>query len=58
MWGKNLGNRWSLPAPSNYYFYFLTAAEFAALTPAQREVERGVITPPRQVGVTFSYRFE
>jgi iron complex outermembrane receptor protein len=55
LWGKNLTNVWYMAAPSNYYFYFLTTAEFAA---GLREVDRGVINPPRQVGATFTYRFE
>jgi iron complex outermembrane receptor protein len=54
LWAKNLTNKWSMAAPSNYYFYFLTQAEFTA---GAREVDRGVVTPPRQVGGTFSYRF-
>jgi len=54
LWGKNLGNSWTLAAPSNYYFYFLTKAEYAA---GAREVDRGVVTPPRQVGATFSFKF-
>ena len=33
--------------------YFLTPTENAAL-----EVDRGVINPPRQIGATFTYRFE
>jgi len=53
IWAKNVLNRWSLPAPSNYNFYFLTPQENAAL-----EVDRGVINPPRQIGATFTYRFE
>ncbi|WP_332770285.1 TonB-dependent receptor [Phenylobacterium sp.] len=55
VWGKNLTNEWYMAAPSNYYFYFVTAAEFAAL---QREVDRGVINPPRQVGATLTYKFQ
>ena len=54
VWGKNLTNEWYMAAPSNYYFYFLTTAEFAA---GAREVDRGVINPPRQIGATFSYKF-
>jgi hypothetical protein len=50
---KNALNRWSLPAPSNYNFYFLTPTENAAF-----EVDRGSINPPRQIGMTFTYRFE
>lgn len=53
IWARNVLNRWSLPAPSNYNFYFLTPTENAAL-----EVDRGVINPPRQIGATFTYRFE
>ena len=55
LWAKNLTNRWYMSAPSNYYFYYLTAAEFAA---GDREVDRGVINPPRQVGATFTYKFQ
>ena len=55
LWAKNLTNRWYMAAPSNYYFYYLTTAEFAA---GLREVDRGVINPPRQVGATFTYRFQ
>ena len=55
VWGKNLTNEWSMAAPSNYYFYFVSAAEFAA---GAREVDRGTITPPRTVGATLTYRFD
>ncbi|HZZ37062.1 MAG TPA: TonB-dependent receptor [Caulobacteraceae bacterium] len=55
VWGKNLGNKWSMPAPSNYNFYFLRPAP---ADPGSLEADRGIINPPRQVGVTFSYRFE
>jgi iron complex outermembrane recepter protein len=51
-WAKNVLNRWSMTAPSNYNFYFLTPQENAAL-----EVDRGVINPPRQIGLTFTYPF-
>jgi iron complex outermembrane receptor protein len=54
LWGKNLTNKWYMAAPSNYYFYFVSAAEFAA---GSREVDRGVINPPRQVGATLTYKF-
>lgn len=54
VWGKNLTNQWYLAAPSNYYFYFVTAAEFAA---GAREVDRGTINPPRQYGATLTYKF-
>ena len=53
-WGKNLTNTWAMAAPSNYYFYFLTKAEFAA---GAREVDRGVVSPPREIGATLSYKF-
>jgi iron complex outermembrane receptor protein len=53
LWAKNALNRWSMPAPSNYNFYFLTPTENAAF-----EVDRGTINPPRQIGATFTYRFE
>jgi len=53
VWAKNVMNRWSLPAPSNYNFYFLTPTEAPAT-----EVDRGVINPPRQIGATFTYKFE
>lgn len=53
LWARNVLNRWSMPAPSNYNFYFLTPQENAAF-----EVDRGVINPPRQIGMTFTYRFE
>ena len=54
LWGKNLTNVASIAAPSNYYFYFLTTAEFAA---GDREVDRGVVSPPREIGATFTYKF-
>jgi iron complex outermembrane receptor protein len=54
IWGKNLTNVASMAAPSNYYFYFLTTAEYAA---GDREVDRGVVTPPREIGATLTYRF-
>ncbi|HEX7761021.1 MAG TPA: TonB-dependent receptor [Caulobacteraceae bacterium] len=53
IWAKNLTNQWTMPAPSNYGFYFLRPSESAAL-----EVDRGIVNPPRQVGATFSYRFD
>jgi len=53
IWAKNVLDRWSMPAPSNYNFYFLTPTESAAL-----EVDRGVINPPRQIGATFTYKFQ
>ena len=54
VWGKNLTNQWYMAAPSNYYFYFLTVAEFAA---GAREVDRGTVNPPRQLGATVTYKF-
>jgi iron complex outermembrane receptor protein len=54
LWAKNLTNKFYLAAPSNYYFYFVSAAEFAA---GAREVDRGTINPPRQVGATLTYKF-
>jgi hypothetical protein len=43
-----------MAAPSNYYFYFLTKVEKAG---GLNEVDRGVVSPPRQIGATFSYKF-
>ena len=43
LWGNNLGNSWTMAAPSNYYFYWLTKAEFAA---GDNQVDRGVVSPP------------
>ena len=54
LWGKNLTNVAAMAAPSNYYFYFLTTAEYAA---GAREVDRGVVSPPREIGATFTYKF-
>ena len=54
LWGKNLTNQAVISAPSNYYFYFLTTAEYAS---GLREVERGVVSPPREIGGTFTYKF-
>ena len=54
LWAKNLTNQAVMAAPSNYYFYFLTKAEYAA---GLRDVERGVVSPPREVGATLSYKF-
>jgi len=54
IWGKNLTNQWTMSAPSNYYFYFLTVAEYLG---GDREVDRGVVSPPREIGATFSYKF-
>jgi iron complex outermembrane receptor protein len=54
LWGKNLTNQWMMSAPSNYYFYFVSFAEYLA---GDRFVERGVVTPPREVGATVSYTF-
>ena len=53
LWARNVLNRWSMAAPANYNFYFLTPAE-----PLSFEVDRGIINPPRQFGATFTYRFE
>jgi hypothetical protein len=44
-----------MAAPSNYFFYFLTTAEY--VKGGLRDVERGVVSPPREVGATVSYRF-
>jgi iron complex outermembrane receptor protein len=54
LWAKNLTNQWTIAAPSNYYFFFLTKAEYFA---GLREVERGTVSPPRQIGATITYRF-
>ena len=54
LWGKNLTNEWSFTAASNYFFYFLTQAEYNA---GAREVDRGSINPPRQIGVTLTRKF-
>ena len=54
LWGKNLTNQAVMAAPSNYYFYFLTKVEKTA---GLNEVDRGVVSPPRQIGATFSYKF-
>jgi iron complex outermembrane receptor protein len=58
-WAKNITNQWYMAAPSNYYFYHLTKAEYLALaaTPWLRDVERGTLNPPRQIGFTLSYDF-
>jgi iron complex outermembrane receptor protein len=61
LWGKNLTNQWYMVAPSNYYFYFLTPLEARSLAlggNGYNEVERGVINPPRQVGLTLTYKFD
>ncbi len=55
VWGKNLTNTGFMTAPSNYYFYYLSVAEFGA---GLREVDRGTVNPPRQVGVTLTYKFD
>jgi iron complex outermembrane receptor protein len=54
LWAKNLTNTFTIAAPSNYYFYFLSLAEYAS---GLRDVERGVVSPPRQIGATVSYKF-
>lgn len=54
LWGKNLTNEWYMAAPANYYFYFLTTPEYVA---GLREVDRGTVNPPRQVGATLTYKF-
>jgi iron complex outermembrane receptor protein len=54
LWGKNLTNEWSYTAAANYFFYFLTNAEFVG---GAREVDRGSISPPRQVGITLTRKF-
>ena len=61
IWGKNLTNQWYMIAPSNYSFYFLTPLEAKSLAlggGGLNEVDRGVINPPRQVGVTLTYKFD
>jgi len=55
LWAKNITNEWSFTAAANYFFYFLSQAEFNA---GAREVDRGSINPPRQVGVTLTRRFQ
>ncbi|WP_294190145.1 TonB-dependent receptor [uncultured Sphingomonas sp.] len=54
LFGRNLTNTWSFSSASNFNFYFLTQAEFAA---GANEVDRGPITPPRQIGLTITRRF-
>jgi len=55
LWARNITNEWSFTAASNYFFYFLSQAEFNA---GAREVDRGSINPPRQVGVTLTRKFQ
>lgn len=54
VFGRNLANKWSFTQASNYYFYFLTQAEYAA---GAREVDRAPINPPRQIGITLTRKF-
>jgi iron complex outermembrane recepter protein len=54
LWAKNLTNTWYESTPTNYYFYFLTPQEYAA---GLRQTYRGIVNPPRQFGLTFSYNF-
>ena len=54
LWGKNLTNQAVMAAPSNYYFFFLTKTEHTA---GLNEVDRGDVSPPRELGATFSYKF-
>jgi len=55
LWARNITNEWSFTAAANYFFYFLSQAEFNA---GAREVDRGPINPPRQVGVTLTRKFQ
>ncbi|MDX3911701.1 MAG: TonB-dependent receptor [Sphingobium sp.] len=54
MWGRNLTNTWSFSAASDFSFLLLTQAEYAA---GAREVDRGSISPPRQIGMTLTRSF-
>ncbi|QUD90376.1 TonB-dependent receptor [Phenylobacterium montanum] len=54
IWGKNLTNTGFMTAPSNYYFYYLKTAEYLA---GLREVDRGTVNPPREIGATLTYKF-
>jgi iron complex outermembrane receptor protein len=54
VFGRNLANKWSMTAASNYFFYFVSQAEFTA---GLREVDRGPINPPRQIGLTVTQKF-
>lgn len=54
VWGRNLTNKWSFTSAANYSFYFVSQAEFAA---GAREVDRGPINPPRQLGITLTRSF-
>jgi iron complex outermembrane receptor protein len=54
VWAKNLTNEWSASTGANYFFYFLTPAEFAA---GNRIVERSSISPPRQIGISITKAF-
>ena len=54
LFGKNLTNEWYFGGAANYYFYFVTKAENTA---GLREVDRGPINPPRQVGISLTRRF-
>jgi iron complex outermembrane receptor protein len=55
LWARNITNRYSFTAASNYFFYFLSQAEFAR---GLNEVDRGALNPPRQVGVTLTRKFQ
>lgn len=54
LFAKNLTNEWYFGSAANYYFYFVTKAENAA---GLREVDRGPINAPRQVGISLTRRF-
>lgn len=55
LWARNITNEWSFTAAANYFFYFLSQAEFVR---GLNEVDRGPINPPRQVGVTLTRKFQ
>ena len=54
VWGKNLLNKDYAVFVSNYFFFAITKAEFAA---GFNDVSRTLFGPPRTYGVTLNYRF-
>jgi iron complex outermembrane receptor protein len=54
LWGRNLTNVHAFTQASNYFFYYLTQAEFAR---GLNEVDRGTLNPPRQFGLTLTRKF-
>ena len=53
-WGRNIFDKKAVTFATNYFFYHLSAAEFAS---GLRNADRTSVAPPRMYGATLTYRF-